>query len=99
MEYGYALLTVECFITTLENIEITRNNTAEADAGAPGLVMGPCIVEIDRIVIREVQYQLSIPCAELHPKPLIILAIAALGFSARNPCASLNRDTDVVRAN
>ncbi|KAH3748457.1 hypothetical protein DPMN_182903 [Dreissena polymorpha] len=23
--------------------------------GAPGLVMGPCIVEIDRIVIREVQ--------------------------------------------
>ncbi|KAH3811402.1 hypothetical protein DPMN_139812 [Dreissena polymorpha] len=25
--------------------------------GAPGLVMGPCIVEIDRIVIREVQYQ------------------------------------------
>ncbi|KAH3835914.1 hypothetical protein DPMN_109282 [Dreissena polymorpha] len=27
--------------------------------GAPGLVMGPCIVEIDRIVIREVQYQLE----------------------------------------
>ncbi|KAH3779418.1 hypothetical protein DPMN_157221 [Dreissena polymorpha] len=25
--------------------------------GAPGLVMGPCIVEIDRIVIRDVQYQ------------------------------------------
>ncbi|KAH3837783.1 hypothetical protein DPMN_111184 [Dreissena polymorpha] len=25
--------------------------------GTPGLVMGPCIVEIDRIVIREVQYQ------------------------------------------
>ncbi|KAH3862737.1 hypothetical protein DPMN_025710 [Dreissena polymorpha] len=25
--------------------------------GAPGLVMGPCIVEIDRIVIREVWYQ------------------------------------------
>ncbi|KAH3864079.1 hypothetical protein DPMN_027092 [Dreissena polymorpha] len=28
--------------------------------GAPGLVMGPCIVEIDRIVIREVQYQLEV---------------------------------------
>ncbi|KAH3797019.1 hypothetical protein DPMN_150595 [Dreissena polymorpha] len=27
--------------------------------GAPGLVMGPCIVEIDRIVLREVQYQLE----------------------------------------
>ncbi|KAH3872049.1 hypothetical protein DPMN_035262 [Dreissena polymorpha] len=24
---------------------------------APGLVMGPCIVEIDRIVIREILYQ------------------------------------------
>ncbi|KAH3842366.1 hypothetical protein DPMN_115863 [Dreissena polymorpha] len=31
--------------------------------GAPGLVMGPCIVEIDRIVIREVQYQFEVnPC-------------------------------------
>ncbi|KAH3738990.1 hypothetical protein DPMN_045634 [Dreissena polymorpha] len=28
--------------------------------GAQGLVMGPCIVEIDRIVIREVQYQLEV---------------------------------------
>ncbi|KAH3824034.1 hypothetical protein DPMN_125862 [Dreissena polymorpha] len=28
--------------------------------GAPGLVMGPCIVKIDRIVIREVQYQLEV---------------------------------------
>ncbi|KAH3890626.1 hypothetical protein DPMN_014711 [Dreissena polymorpha] len=27
------------------------------ERGAPGLVMGPCIVEIDCIVIREVQYQ------------------------------------------
>ncbi|KAH3868773.1 hypothetical protein DPMN_031926 [Dreissena polymorpha] len=26
------------------------------------LVMGPCIVEIDRIVIREVQYQLDVNC-------------------------------------
>ncbi|KAH3741386.1 hypothetical protein DPMN_048111 [Dreissena polymorpha] len=26
------------------------------------LVMGPCIVEIDRIVIREVQYQLEVNC-------------------------------------
>ncbi|KAH3888837.1 hypothetical protein DPMN_012878 [Dreissena polymorpha] len=28
--------------------------------GAPWLVMGPCIVEIDRIVIRKVQYQLEV---------------------------------------
>ncbi|KAH3859001.1 hypothetical protein DPMN_101647 [Dreissena polymorpha] len=28
--------------------------------GAPGLVMGQCIVEIDRIVTREVQYQLEV---------------------------------------
>ncbi|KAH3753246.1 hypothetical protein DPMN_187880 [Dreissena polymorpha] len=27
---------------------------------APGLVIGPCIVEIDRIVIREVQYQFEV---------------------------------------
>ena len=30
------------------------------EGGAPGLVMGPCIVEIDRIVIREVQYQFEV---------------------------------------
>ncbi|KAH3719308.1 hypothetical protein DPMN_062139 [Dreissena polymorpha] len=29
-------------------------------AGAPGLVMGPCIVEVDRIVIKEVQYQFEV---------------------------------------
>ncbi|KAH3722065.1 hypothetical protein DPMN_065015 [Dreissena polymorpha] len=28
--------------------------------GAPGLVMGPYIVEIDRIVIRDVQYQFEV---------------------------------------
>ncbi|KAH3836626.1 hypothetical protein DPMN_109997 [Dreissena polymorpha] len=28
--------------------------------GAPGLVMGPCLVEIDRIVIRVVQYQYEV---------------------------------------
>ncbi|KAH3837817.1 hypothetical protein DPMN_111218 [Dreissena polymorpha] len=28
--------------------------------GFPGLVMGPCIAEIDRIVIREVQYQFEV---------------------------------------
>ncbi|KAH3773457.1 hypothetical protein DPMN_174818 [Dreissena polymorpha] len=28
--------------------------------GAPGLVMTPCIVETDRIVIRDVQYQLEV---------------------------------------
>ena len=31
--------------------------------GAPGLVMGPCKVEIDPNVIREVQYQFEVnPC-------------------------------------
>ncbi|KAH3718618.1 hypothetical protein DPMN_061424 [Dreissena polymorpha] len=30
-----------------------RNEEVNADAGAPGLVMGPCIVEIYRIVIRD----------------------------------------------
>ncbi|KAH3895103.1 hypothetical protein DPMN_019263 [Dreissena polymorpha] len=28
--------------------------------GGPGMVMGPCIAEIDRIVIREVQYQFEV---------------------------------------
>ena len=28
--------------------------------GAPGLGMGPCMVEIDRIVIRDVQYQFEV---------------------------------------
>ncbi|KAH3733819.1 hypothetical protein DPMN_040254 [Dreissena polymorpha] len=28
--------------------------------GAPGLVMGPCIAEIDRIIIRKVQYQFEV---------------------------------------
>ncbi|KAH3750140.1 hypothetical protein DPMN_184657 [Dreissena polymorpha] len=28
--------------------------------GAPGLVKGPCIVEIDRIVIRKAQYQFEV---------------------------------------
>ncbi|KAH3814413.1 hypothetical protein DPMN_142910 [Dreissena polymorpha] len=28
--------------------------------GAPRLIMGPCIVEIDRIVIRYVQYQFEV---------------------------------------
>ncbi|KAH3868002.1 hypothetical protein DPMN_031138 [Dreissena polymorpha] len=37
-------------------IEVNRCRNEEI-IGAPGLVMGPCIVEIDRIVIREVQYQ------------------------------------------
>ncbi|KAH3707884.1 hypothetical protein DPMN_067303 [Dreissena polymorpha] len=28
--------------------------------GAPGLIMGPCIIEIDRIVIRYVQYKFEV---------------------------------------
>ncbi|KAH3770173.1 hypothetical protein DPMN_171456 [Dreissena polymorpha] len=39
----------------------TRIPTAHVrPRGAPGLIMGPCIVEIDRIVIRDVQYQLEV---------------------------------------
>ncbi|KAH3796988.1 hypothetical protein DPMN_150564 [Dreissena polymorpha] len=43
-----------------KKIQTTRNGAAEANGGAPRLVMGPCIVEIDRFVIREVQYQLEV---------------------------------------
>ncbi|KAH3895818.1 hypothetical protein DPMN_019985 [Dreissena polymorpha] len=45
---------------TLSDHNSSPRAIAQADAGAPGLVMGPCIVEIDRIVIREVQYQLEV---------------------------------------
>ncbi|KAH3801537.1 hypothetical protein DPMN_155190 [Dreissena polymorpha] len=41
-------------------VEIDRIVIREVQRGAPGLVMGPCIVEIDRIVIREVQYQCEV---------------------------------------
>ncbi|KAH3868731.1 hypothetical protein DPMN_031883 [Dreissena polymorpha] len=37
--------------------------------GAPGLVMGPCIVEIHRIVIRIVQYQF-----EVNRSPGLVIA-------------------------
>ncbi|KAH3832635.1 hypothetical protein DPMN_105927 [Dreissena polymorpha] len=40
-----------------KNVEITTINSGiiNVKEGAPGLVMGPCIVEIYRIVIRDVQ--------------------------------------------
>ncbi|KAH3851813.1 hypothetical protein DPMN_094299 [Dreissena polymorpha] len=41
-------------------LEVNRCRNEEITRGAPGLVMGPCIVEIDRIVIRKVQYQLEV---------------------------------------
>ncbi|KAH3826174.1 hypothetical protein DPMN_128070 [Dreissena polymorpha] len=28
--------------------------------GAPGLIIGPCIVEIDRFVIRDIKYQFQV---------------------------------------
>ncbi|KAH3736216.1 hypothetical protein DPMN_042779 [Dreissena polymorpha] len=37
-----------------------EDNCGLCGLGAPGLIMGPCIVEIDRIVIRKVQYQLEV---------------------------------------
>ncbi|KAH3775453.1 hypothetical protein DPMN_176855 [Dreissena polymorpha] len=39
---------------------IDRIVIREVQRGAPGLVMGPCIVEIDCIVIKEVQYQFEL---------------------------------------
>ncbi|KAH3870846.1 hypothetical protein DPMN_034037 [Dreissena polymorpha] len=49
--------------TTSLTQDVERGKQADAyphaaclTKGAPGLVMGPCIVEIDRIVIRDVQY-------------------------------------------
>ncbi|KAH3773484.1 hypothetical protein DPMN_174845 [Dreissena polymorpha] len=39
--------------------EVNRCRNEEI-RGSPGLVMGPCIVEIDRIVIRDVQYQVEV---------------------------------------
>ncbi|KAH3716635.1 hypothetical protein DPMN_059361 [Dreissena polymorpha] len=38
----------------------TGDGLVVSSKGAPGLVMGPCIVEIDRIVITEVQCQLEV---------------------------------------
>ncbi|KAH3690989.1 hypothetical protein DPMN_192937 [Dreissena polymorpha] len=35
-------------------------NSYNTPWGAPGFVIGPCIVEIARIVIKEVQYQLEV---------------------------------------
>ncbi|KAH3792896.1 hypothetical protein DPMN_146397 [Dreissena polymorpha] len=40
--------------------DISPTGLWPADVGAPGLVMGLCIVEIERIVIREVRYQLYV---------------------------------------
>ncbi|KAH3706436.1 hypothetical protein DPMN_065822 [Dreissena polymorpha] len=36
------------------------SDTARESRGAPGLVMGPCIVQIDHIVITHVQYQFKV---------------------------------------
>ncbi|KAH3721465.1 hypothetical protein DPMN_064392 [Dreissena polymorpha] len=41
-------------------LHTSTNKSLITGEGAPGLVMGPCIVEIDRIVIREVQRQLEV---------------------------------------
>ncbi|KAH3870318.1 hypothetical protein DPMN_033500 [Dreissena polymorpha] len=56
----FLLFRVDCSLGT-KSCQ-TRNGAAEADAypHAAGLVMGPCIVEIDRIVIRDVQYKFEV---------------------------------------
>ncbi|KAH3778538.1 hypothetical protein DPMN_180003 [Dreissena polymorpha] len=46
--------------TVQYQFEVNRCRNKEIIRGAPGLVMGPCIVEINRIVIREVQYQFEV---------------------------------------
>ncbi|KAH3705391.1 hypothetical protein DPMN_080462 [Dreissena polymorpha] len=51
------------FIVELEMARkrLTRILTSHVlHRGAPGLVIGPCIVKVDHIVIREVQYQLEV---------------------------------------
>ncbi|KAH3747416.1 hypothetical protein DPMN_181842 [Dreissena polymorpha] len=51
---------IDCIV--IRKVQLNLNKTATLGGrglcgwGAPGLVMGPCIVEIDRIVIREVRY-------------------------------------------
>ncbi|KAH3726696.1 hypothetical protein DPMN_052565 [Dreissena polymorpha] len=47
-------------VNRFRNAEVILGGCGLCGRGAPGLVMGPCIVEIDRIVIREVQYQLEV---------------------------------------
>ncbi|KAH3825844.1 hypothetical protein DPMN_127727 [Dreissena polymorpha] len=44
----------------INSLVVMRRKQSFVRRGAPGLVMGPCIVEIDLIVIREVQYQLEV---------------------------------------
>ncbi|KAH3693068.1 hypothetical protein DPMN_193405 [Dreissena polymorpha] len=54
---------ISTIVLTKFHEDLTINMTSKVltrKKGAPGLVMGPCIVEIDRIVIREVQYQLEV---------------------------------------
>ncbi|KAH3777079.1 hypothetical protein DPMN_178517 [Dreissena polymorpha] len=47
-------------IDRIVRIEAILGGCGLCERGAPWLVMGPCIVEIDCIVIREVQYQLEV---------------------------------------
>ena len=58
---GWILQTVSIIKLEMARQRPTRIPTSNVwPRCAPGLVMGPCIVEIDRIVIREVQYQLEV---------------------------------------
>ncbi|KAH3691612.1 hypothetical protein DPMN_162445 [Dreissena polymorpha] len=54
--------TVSLVITTSRSnsAPTATTGTARYSSGTPGLVMGPCIVEIDRIIIRYVQYQFEV---------------------------------------
>ncbi|KAH3792731.1 hypothetical protein DPMN_146230 [Dreissena polymorpha] len=53
--------------------------------GAPGLIMGPCIVEIDRIVIRYVQCQFEVDrCRneEFIEKAIFLVGVVYVGEGA-----------------
>ncbi|KAH3797810.1 hypothetical protein DPMN_151397, partial [Dreissena polymorpha] len=42
------------------NVDDVPQKKRDRKRGTPGLVMGPCIVEIDRIVIRDVQHKFEV---------------------------------------
>ncbi|KAH3895866.1 hypothetical protein DPMN_020033 [Dreissena polymorpha] len=62
--------------------------------GAPGLVIVPCIVEIDRIVIREVQYQFEVN--RCRNEEIIVKAILGGCGLVMGPCI-VEIDPNVIR--
>ncbi|KAH3894869.1 hypothetical protein DPMN_019028 [Dreissena polymorpha] len=47
-------------ISLIDQFTSAIQNSTNPKNGAQGLVMGPCIVKIDRIIIRYVQYQFEV---------------------------------------